>query len=137
MNETLHNLRGYLNRIQIEDLKSLEKIYWQKQKIQKTFKYWILSTAVFALLVSLESDYALLDIQEVNFLDWLIQYLLLVFLPVTFVLGCLLYLISLRFKGKLTTLCLADKTPFKLLKKELETYFQEKQSGNNSVVVKE
>ncbi|MEM8763084.1 MAG: hypothetical protein AAGD88_04685 [Bacteroidota bacterium] len=133
MHETVPNLRGYLNRIHSEELQVLEKIHLRKQKIFKTLKYLVCATAVFALLVSIESDYVLLDIQEINFLDVFMQYLFFAFAPITIVLICAMLLTSYQFNRKLNGFCVMDKTPFALLKKEIDAYFKEQHLSDNLV----
>ncbi|MEM6893761.1 MAG: hypothetical protein AAF554_08725 [Bacteroidota bacterium] len=138
MHETVPNLRGYLNRIHLEELLVLEKIHLRKQKIFKTLKYLVYATAVFTLLViSFESDYVLLDIQEINFLDVFMQYLFFAFVPITIVLICALLLTSYQFNRKLNGFCVMDKTPFALLKKEIDAYFKEENKSYNFIKAKE
>ncbi|MEL6303287.1 MAG: hypothetical protein AAFQ20_00705 [Bacteroidota bacterium] len=137
MNETIPNLRGYLNRIHTEDLRILEKKYSQQQKILKTLKYWVCSTAVMGLLVSIESDYAFLDVHEIDFFNLFIKYLSFVFLPTTIIMICALQLTSYQFKSKLKSLCVMDKTPFQLLKKEIKSYFKEENKSYNFIKAKE
>ena len=131
MSKTVPNLRGYLNRIHSEELQVLEKIHLRKQKIFKTLKYLVNATAVFALLASIESDYVLLDIQEINFLEVFIQYLFFVFIPITIVLICAMLFTAYQFNRKLSGFCVMDKTPFTLLKKEIISYFKEEYRSNN------
>jgi len=133
MSKTVPNLRGYLTRIHSEELQVLEKIHLRKQKIFKTLKYLVNATAVFALLASIESDYVSLDIQEINFLEVFMQYLFFVFIPTTVVLICGMLFTSYQFTRKLNGFCVMDKTPFVLLKKEIDAYFKEEHQSNNLV----
>ena len=115
----------------------MEKIHLRKQKIFKTLKYLVYATAVFALLVSIESDYALLDVNEIDFLNLFIKYLSFVFLPTTIILICALLLTSCQFKSKLKSFCVMNKTPFQLLKKEIDAYFKEENKSYNFIKAKE